>query len=201
MEEMIGAENAGGTRHVLHDDAGPARQVLGDEGRHGARQEIVSAAWRVGHDQRDGPAAIEIGDLVSHGSRAGRGRKQHSEQPQSYPHYVIRARHNAPHDAIAPRQSLRKCVHLYVMAGLVPAIHVLLTARKTWMPATSAGMTLERPARNKEEHARSPPGPGGARSASTVRSAASSAAASQSRAQRPGRARRRATDSRPRPGT
>jgi len=30
------------------------------------------------------------------------------------------------------------------MAGLVPAIHVLLrerSARKTWMPATSAGMT------------------------------------------------------------
>jgi hypothetical protein len=32
---------------------------------------------------------------------------------------------------------------LHVMAGLVPAIHVLLAAyrRKTWMPATSAGMT------------------------------------------------------------
>jgi hypothetical protein len=33
-----------------------------------------------------------------------------------------------------------------VMAGLVPAIHVLFAARKkqerkTWMPATSAGMT------------------------------------------------------------
>src|SRR5687768_546583 len=27
------------------------------------------------------------------------------------------------------------------MAGLVPAIHVLAKARKTWMPATSAGMT------------------------------------------------------------
>jgi hypothetical protein len=35
-------------------------------------------------------------------------------------------------------------VHIYpVMAGLVPAIHALLAdaARKTWMPATSAGMT------------------------------------------------------------
>jgi len=31
------------------------------------------------------------------------------------------------------------------MAGLVPAIHVfaLKAARKTWMPATSAGMTPE----------------------------------------------------------
>jgi hypothetical protein len=31
-----------------------------------------------------------------------------------------------------------------VMAGLVPAIHVLKNRRaeKTWMPATSAGMTL-----------------------------------------------------------
>jgi hypothetical protein len=30
------------------------------------------------------------------------------------------------------------------MAGLVPAIHVLLVLRKikTWMPATSAGMTI-----------------------------------------------------------
>src|SRR5262245_1031903 len=28
------------------------------------------------------------------------------------------------------------------MAGLVAAIHVVLAARKTWMPATSAGMTI-----------------------------------------------------------
>jgi hypothetical protein len=28
-----------------------------------------------------------------------------------------------------------------VMAGLVPAIHVFFSALKTWMPATSAGMT------------------------------------------------------------
>jgi hypothetical protein len=37
--------------------------------------------------------------------------------------------------------------HLFgVMAGLVPAIYVFLaeSVRKTWMPATSAGMTLER---------------------------------------------------------
>ena len=27
------------------------------------------------------------------------------------------------------------------MAGLVPAIHVSIEAQKTWMPATSAGMT------------------------------------------------------------
>ena len=27
------------------------------------------------------------------------------------------------------------------MAGLVPAIHVVSEAAKTWMPATSAGMT------------------------------------------------------------
>jgi hypothetical protein len=31
------------------------------------------------------------------------------------------------------------------MAGLVPAIHVLLgTVRKTWMPGTGPGMTNER---------------------------------------------------------
>src|SRR5258705_4883305 len=30
------------------------------------------------------------------------------------------------------------------MAGLAPAIHVLLAARKTWVPAPSAGMTVER---------------------------------------------------------
>jgi hypothetical protein len=29
------------------------------------------------------------------------------------------------------------------MAGPVPAIHVLLCERKTWMPAPSAGMTSE----------------------------------------------------------
>ena len=27
------------------------------------------------------------------------------------------------------------------MAGLVPAIHVFISQRKAWMPATSAGMT------------------------------------------------------------
>ena len=34
-----------------------------------------------------------------------------------------------------------------VMAGLVPAIHAFsdLTAAKTWMPATSAGMTVVHP--------------------------------------------------------
>jgi hypothetical protein len=29
------------------------------------------------------------------------------------------------------------------MAGLVPAIYALMAARKTWMPATSAGMTID----------------------------------------------------------
>jgi hypothetical protein len=34
--------------------------------------------------------------------------------------------------------------HFNVMAGLVPAIHVFDVARlKTWMPATSAGMTIQ----------------------------------------------------------
>jgi len=34
-------------------------------------------------------------------------------------------------------------IHPFVMAGLVPAIHVVFqgTLFKTWMPATSAGMT------------------------------------------------------------
>jgi hypothetical protein len=38
---------------------------------------------------------------------------------------------------------------LFVMAGLVPAIHVfLITPLKTWMPGTRPGMTAERPMRN-----------------------------------------------------
>src|SRR6516225_8157955 len=43
----------------------------------------------------------------------------------------------------------RRCLHrsreesLHVMAGLVPAIHVLAARRKTWMPGTSPGMTAE----------------------------------------------------------
>jgi hypothetical protein len=32
--------------------------------------------------------------------------------------------------------------HELVMAGLVPAIHVFAAGSKTWMPATSAGMTV-----------------------------------------------------------
>src|SRR5262249_48374968 len=38
-----------------------------------------------------------------------------------------------------------RAIHINVMAGLVPAIHVFLAccvAVKTWMPATSAGMTF-----------------------------------------------------------
>jgi hypothetical protein len=31
------------------------------------------------------------------------------------------------------------------MAGLIPAIHVFVAARKTWMPGTRPGMTEERP--------------------------------------------------------
>jgi hypothetical protein len=34
-------------------------------------------------------------------------------------------------------------IHRIVMAGLVPAIYVFFSERKTWMPATSAGMTVE----------------------------------------------------------
>jgi hypothetical protein len=39
--------------------------------------------------------------------------------------------------------ALGRGVFVFVMAGLVPAIHVFTNvgARKTWMPATSAGMT------------------------------------------------------------
>jgi hypothetical protein len=32
-----------------------------------------------------------------------------------------------------------------VIAGLVPAIHALLVARKTWMPGTRPGMTADMP--------------------------------------------------------
>src|SRR5882757_6071694 len=43
---------------------------------------------------------------------------------------------------------MRACFRFTVMAGLVPAIHVLLSFRqspKTWMPGTSPGMTKEWP--------------------------------------------------------
>jgi hypothetical protein len=37
------------------------------------------------------------------------------------------------------------CANLsFVMAGLGPAIRVLLADRKTWMPGTGPGMTVER---------------------------------------------------------
>jgi hypothetical protein len=35
------------------------------------------------------------------------------------------------------------------MAGLVPAIHVLAAAPKTWMPATSAVMTVNNKTRRR----------------------------------------------------
>ena len=40
-----------------------------------------------------------------------------------------------------------------VMAGLVPAIHVLLAASKTWMPGTSPGMTGRRSMSKKPSQA------------------------------------------------
>src|SRR5262249_38171039 len=39
-------------------------------------------------------------------------------------------------------KNLAETSHI-VMAGLVPAIHVLFVASKTWMPGTRPGMTLE----------------------------------------------------------
>jgi hypothetical protein len=46
------------------------------------------------------------------------------------------------------------------MAGLVPAIHVFLgdCTTKTWMPATSAGMTMERARQHKSTVAKRIPG-------------------------------------------
>src|SRR3954447_7732615 len=35
-------------------------------------------------------------------------------------------------------------INTLVMAGLVPPIHVFLLTSKSWIPATSAGMTVER---------------------------------------------------------
>src|SRR5262249_30810070 len=57
----------------------------------------------------------------------------------------MRATLPSPRDGrryFAEVQSTYNSESSFVMAGLVPAIHVLLTwGRKTWMPATSAGMT------------------------------------------------------------
>jgi hypothetical protein len=36
---------------------------------------------------------------------------------------------------------MRTVPHTVVMAGLVPATHVLRAAEKTWMPGTGPGMT------------------------------------------------------------
>jgi hypothetical protein len=48
-------------------------------------------------------------------------------------------------DADDTSQDIGRTDSLSVMAGLVPAIHVLIfRAEKTWMPATGAGMTAER---------------------------------------------------------
>jgi hypothetical protein len=49
-------------------------------------------------------------------------------------------------DNVAIRTAYR-----FVMAGLVPAIHALLSRnRKTWMPGTSPGMTAENSAQTNE---------------------------------------------------
>src|SRR5262249_6533753 len=44
-------------------------------------------------------------------------------------------------------------ITLTVMAGLVPAIHVLAAAKKTWMPGTRPGMTKERPTHPNRKNA------------------------------------------------
>src|SRR5262249_53381433 len=44
-----------------------------------------------------------------------------------------------------PRAPSLRAIRLIVMAGLAPAIHVFIAARKTWMPGTRPGMTEEKP--------------------------------------------------------
>jgi len=56
---------------------------------------------------------------------------------------VAPVRHQVDPAAFVHRGMIRSCIkRSTVMAGLVPAIHVFFTRGfKTWMPATSAGMT------------------------------------------------------------
>jgi hypothetical protein len=61
---------------------------------------------------------------------------------------ISNAAWTARSSAIQPpaKKSAQSRYRATVMAGLVPAIHVFISmhAAKTWMPATSAGMTSEK---------------------------------------------------------
>jgi len=56
------------------------------------------------------------------------------------------AGHSRPKDGVLSHAYVPASMSLIVMAGLVPAIHVLLLwpALKTWMPGIKPGMTVER---------------------------------------------------------
>ena len=52
-ENMIGGDQTAGTRHVIDDDRGVARDVLAHVARHRARERIEAAAGREADDDAD----------------------------------------------------------------------------------------------------------------------------------------------------
>jgi hypothetical protein len=96
--------------------------------------EVVDARHKAGHDEEKTSAGMTV------------ERQCVSVSP-------VMAGHSRPKDGVLSHSSswpgMEKAMRFNVMAGLVPAIHVFRSweAAKTWMPATSAGMTKKRQGR------------------------------------------------------
>ena len=92
--------------------------------------------------------ALEPGDVIITGTPPGVGLGMKPEPKFLKAGRRRHARHRGPGRAAAEGREVQDvgggCGRFRtVMAGLVPAIHVFGRVNKTWMPATSAGMTLQ----------------------------------------------------------
>ncbi len=130
-------------RHLVerrHRHRGGRRvpEIGADRGRHQLR------ARRLQRERHAGGDRLAIAEMLGHPQALGAGRDRALRQLDRLAgrDEAVEA-HSHPHRHCLSPPFRSGCQRSVVMAGLVPAIHVLLLAQKTWMPATSAGMTAE----------------------------------------------------------
>src|SRR5215217_678644 len=92
---MVGGRDGPGARHVLHHNAGTARDVACKMARNQAAPEIVTIAGRRADDQADLLALVEIFDWLSrYARRHGNDRQQQDTSEKhacSHPQTIWRA--------------------------------------------------------------------------------------------------------------
>src|SRR5258707_14485911 len=77
--DIIGRRETARARHVLHDDARSARDMLAEVARHQTRLSIVAAARAGADDERYLPAGVELRNRLRRGSSCG---EEHGSREQ-----------------------------------------------------------------------------------------------------------------------